>query len=78
MKSRGVPQKLTNAAQPVSKRGGLPSESEPVIRQAQRSAQDGTTAGAQDEAVRHGPGSQRKNIPNGVGDLIAPPNYHVP
>jgi hypothetical protein len=78
MKDRGVPQKLTKAAQPAAKRGGLPSASEGVIRQMESSAQNGESAGAEDEAVRHPPGSQRKNIPGGVGDLVAPPTFHVP
>jgi hypothetical protein len=57
---------------------GIPRADAGVIQGMENAAQDGRTAGAQGEEGRHPAGSQRKNIPGGVGDLIAGPGVHVP
>jgi hypothetical protein len=56
----------------------IPANAEGVIVGMEQAAQDGTTAGAQGEGVRHPPGSQRRNLPTAVQGLIAPSNYKVP
>jgi hypothetical protein len=59
-------------------RRAVPSADEPIIKGMEEAAQDARTAGAQGEQPRHGEGSQRGNIPGGVGDLIAPDGFRVP
>ena len=81
MKSNGVPDRLKETVAPSGKPApgaAIPAAFENTIRAAESEGTDATTAGADGLAGKHPPGSQRGNIPGGVGSLIAGPGVNVP
>jgi hypothetical protein len=80
MKSSGPPAHLLGTVKASGKAqpNAISAADKGVIVGMETAAEDGTTAGAMGEKPKHGPGSQRQNIPGGVGDLIAGPGVHVP
>jgi hypothetical protein len=80
LKSSGVPERLKGTVAPSGKAqsNAIPQADEAVIKGMEQAGQEGVQAGAVAEAPKHGPGSQRSNLPSEIRGLIPAPGVNVP